>query len=215
MHVKIYCFRNWRCGPPWPQETTSNWSCAPEAPEAIKVVSKPLYSRGRQYATQDTDKENHPGHRTQLKEITGQWTKGCEGYRWTAAFIWLTSFLNSKSLTYTFFPLEFQTPYLPFLLIKRAGLKWNLRWSLRVYNLLSSQITGHLNKIPIKIQSLSLLIGSGGDRKHEWMPTFLVSHSGDSIPGQILGLPDKSGYLVGVPIDAWTGEPWGADLETP
>ena len=39
---------------------------------------------------------------------------------WTA-FIWLTSFLNSKSLTYMFF--------LP---IKMAGLKGNARWSFRV-----------------------------------------------------------------------------------
>ena len=31
----------------------------------------------------------------------------------------------------------------------------------------SSQITGHLNKVPIKIQSLSLLIGFGSDRQPE------------------------------------------------
>ena len=64
------------------------------------------------------------------------------------------------------FSLEFQTPY-PYtflLLIKRVCLKWNLRPSVTVHNLPSSQITGHLNKAPIKIPSLSLLIGSGSDR---------------------------------------------------
>ena len=48
-----------------------------------------------------------------------------------------------------------------------------LRWFLRVLNLLFSQIAGHLNKVPIKIQSLSLLPGSGSDRQHEhWLFRF-------------------------------------------
>ena len=37
-----------------------------------------------------------------------------------------------------------------------------LRWFWRVQNLLSSQITS--KKVPVKIQSLSLLTGSGRDR---------------------------------------------------
>ena len=67
-----------------------------------------------------------------------------------ADFIRLTFPINSKPLTYTFL-----------LLTKRVGLKWNVRQSVRVHNLLSSQITGHLNKVPIKSHPLSLLNGSG------------------------------------------------------
>ena len=62
-----------------------------------------------------------------------------------------------------FFSLEFQIPYVhffPFYKRKKADLKGNIRRSVRAHNLLSSQISGHLNKAPIKIQSLSLLIGS-------------------------------------------------------
>ena len=69
-------------------------------------------------------------------------------------FIWLTFSLNSKPFTYTFL-----------LLIKRVNLKQNVRQSVRVYNLPSSQIASHLNKAPIKIQSLFLLIGFGSDRQ--------------------------------------------------
>lgn len=45
----------------------------------------------------------------------------------------------------------------------------------RVGNPLSSQIAGCLNKAPLTIQSLSLLVGSGGDRPQEHRPTFPVS----------------------------------------
>ena len=41
-------------------------------------------------------------------------------------------------------------------------MKGNVRRSVRAHNPPFSQIAGHLNKVPIKIQSLSLLIGSGG-----------------------------------------------------
>ena len=52
---------------------------------------------------------------------------------------------------------------------------WNemLRWFWRARNLPSSQITSHLNKVPIKIQSLSPLIGSGSNRQHKhWLFLF-------------------------------------------
>ena len=50
-----------------------------------------------------------------------------------------------------FLSLEFQIPYLHFfLIIKMAGLKGNVRWSVRVLNPSSSQLAGHLNKAPIK-----------------------------------------------------------------
>ena len=39
--------------------------CAPEETISIKMVSEPLCSRERWSTTQDTDKENHPGHRTE------------------------------------------------------------------------------------------------------------------------------------------------------
>ena len=39
----------------------------------------------------------------------------------------------------------------------------------------SSQIAGHLNKAPIKIESLSLLIGFGSDRQPECEFFFPVS----------------------------------------
>ena len=63
---------------------------------------------------------------------------------------------------------EFQIPYLDFfLLMKKAGLKGNGRRSVRVQTHRLYQIAGHLNKAPTEIRSLSLLIGSGGDRRHE------------------------------------------------
>ena len=71
-------------------------------------------------------------------------------------FIWLNFSLNYQPLAYIFL-----------LLIKRVSLKWNVRRSLKVHNPLSSQIAGHLNTVPIGIQSLSLLIGSGSDREHQ------------------------------------------------
>ena len=115
----------------------------------MKVVSEPLCSRERQSTTQDTDRENCPGHRTQIKKIAGQWIKGCQGNCWTAAFIWLKSFLNSKPLTYNFI-----------LLIKRVGWKWNLRWSVRTHTrcLLRSPAIW-IKHPPVKIQFLSLLVG--------------------------------------------------------
>ena len=75
----------------------------------------------------------HPRHRTQIKKITGQEMKGCEGNCQTAVFIWLISFLNSKFLTYTFSP--WIPDPLPILLppYKKARLKGNIRWSVRAH----------------------------------------------------------------------------------
>ena len=95
--------------------------------------------------------------------------RGCQGNCQTAAFISLTSFLNSKSLTYHF------PPY------KKAGSKGNLRRSVRVRNMWSSQITSHLSKVPIKIQSLSLLIGSSSVRQHNFSS---FSFTGKKIEGE-------------------------------
>ena len=74
--------------------------------------------------------------------------------------------MNSNPITY-FFP-ELQTPYVHFSFpYKKVDLIWDVRWSFKIHNPPSSQITSHLNKAPIKIQSLSLLIGSGSDKQHE------------------------------------------------
>ena len=132
MHVKSYCSRNWRHDPPWFQETTSSSTFVPQ--EDCKqfkshLVSEPLCSRERCPAAQDTDEENHPGtgHRTQIEN---HWSmdERILGNCQTAAFTWLTSFLNSKPLP-TLFP-----PY------KKASLIGNVRWSARVHNALSSQM---------------------------------------------------------------------------
>ena len=103
------------------------------------MVSEPLCSRVRWLPP-----------RTQIKTTTQinnhQWTKE----RMLQLFVWLTFCLNSKPFTYTVL-----------LLIKMVSLKCNIRWSVRVYNLPSFQVAGHPNKMPNKIQSLSLFIGSG------------------------------------------------------
>ena len=53
-------------------------------------------------------------------------------------------------------------------------------------NLLSSQFSGHLNKVPVKIQSLSLLMGLVGDRQHEyWLFQF---HFDECVPESALGI---------------------------
>ena len=45
----------------------------------------------------------------------------------------------------------------------------------RTHNPLSSQIISHLNKEPSKVQSLSLLIGSGSDRQHKCFSGFTTT----------------------------------------
>ena len=113
------------------------WLCRPQAASPLRL---------RRTAS------NHDGIWAivlQGEMSTAQDTHKVNRWKNAVAFIWLTFSLNSKPL------------------IKRVGLKWNVRRSLRVHNPPSSQITGHLNKVPIEIKSLSLLIGSGGDRQHK------------------------------------------------
>ena len=128
----------------WPTLTPGDHKqfhlCASGGLQAIQDGIWATALQGETPTTQDTEKDHCPGHR--IKDV--------------AAFIWLTFSLNSIPLTYTFL-----------LLIKSVNLKWNLRRSVRVCNPLSSQIASHLNKVPIKIESLSLLIGSGSDKQHE------------------------------------------------
>ena len=64
---------------------------------------------------------------------------------------------------------ESQSPH-PTLFIpcyKKSGLEREGKMVCQGMNPPSSQIAGHLNKAPIKIQSLSLLIGFGSDRQPE------------------------------------------------
>lgn len=109
--------------------------------------------------------------RKQIKKITQDpGHRGTITYRPAeerASFIWFTSFLKAKSLTYTFPPprLEFQIPYLHFLLPIKKGLKGNVRQLVRAHNLQSSQTDGPLSEAPTETQSLPLIIGSGGDRR--------------------------------------------------
>ena len=135
----------------------------------MKMGSEPLDSRERCLLP-----------RTQVGAPPRAQMKDC-----CSLFIWLTFSLNFNPLTYTFLPL-----------MKRVSLKWNLRCSVRVHNSPSSYITSHLNNVPIKIQSLCLLIGSGRWQAAQ-TPAFPVSYSGESIPGQALGLSGKSVYLGG------------------
>ena len=142
-------------------------------PHAMEKVSEPLCSRERHPTTQDTgDKtqiRNCPGHRCPGHRIKNHQSANERmlGNCWAAASIRWTSFLNSKSLIYTF-PPEFETPFLHFfLLIKKTGFKCNVRQPFRTHNPPYSQIAGHLNKSHTKIQSLSLLLGSGSDRQHK------------------------------------------------
>ena len=137
MHVKSYCFRSYRYDPPWLQEIKSSSTFVPQG--ACKPSRWYLSQGAPGWDAQDTDEDHHPGHR-------------CKN---AAAFIWLAFSLNSKLLTCTFL-----------FLINKVSLKWNLRRSVRIHNPSSSQISGCLNKAPIQIQSLSLLIRSGGDRQH-------------------------------------------------
>ena len=75
---------------------------------------------------------------------------------------------------------EFHTPppTLFFFLIKKVGLKWNVRQSSGAS---FSQIAGHLNEVSIRIPSLSLLIGPSGGRQHEchlfWFQYYALCHT--------------------------------------
>ena len=61
----------------------------------------------------------------------------------------------------------------------------------------SSQIAGHLNKAPIKIQSLSLLIGVGGDRQPELQCLFQFHCEGGQVPRHLWASPPS--------LQVWSG----------
>ena len=79
---------------------------------AIKVVSKPLCSGERQSTAQDTDKDNHPGNRTQGTDKENDWSVDER---------MLGKLPDCSLYLINLFP-EFQTPYLPVCpLIKRLA----------------------------------------------------------------------------------------------
>ncbi|KAF6131030.1 hypothetical protein HJG60_007932 [Phyllostomus discolor] len=78
-----------------------------ERPSAAKVVSEPLCSRQRQSAAQDTDKENLPGHRPQIKQITSQQSdERMLGKLPDCSFYLINLFPESQIPSHTFFPLN-------------------------------------------------------------------------------------------------------------
>ena len=152
---KSYCFRNWRYDLRRLQETLSSYTFVPQ--EGCKQSRRHL-----SHCTPGWD-THCPGHcRTQIKTTTQNTDE-----RMLQLFIWLTFSLNSNPLSYTF------------LLLKRVSLKQNLRRSVWVQTC-PSQIADHLNKTPMKIQSLSWLVGSGGWQV-AWTLAFLVSSSAQNM----------------------------------
>ena len=97
--------------------------------------------------------------------------------------------------------LNFKTPYHTLFIpgYKNLGLEREDKMVCEGMNPPSSQIAGHLNKGPIKIQPLSLLIGFGSDGQpqHRCLFRFPILATP---PGQTLGLSGKSGYLAGSPV---------------
>ena len=145
MHVKSYCFRNYRYRPPWCQEITGNWLLCSRRDQKQSRWYPGCHLPGRD--------SPRPGHRTQIKKMTGQRMKGCQGNCWTAALSdWPLSWIPDLLL----FP-----PY------KEAGLKGNIRPSVKVHNPPSSQITGLLNKAPIWFNPCLCLLDLAGDRQHK------------------------------------------------
>ena len=164
MHIKSYHFRT--------EGTAHSDSRRPQVSQHL--CSRRDHKQSRWYLSPCVSGRDIPlprtqdtGHRTRWK-ITSPLRKGCEGNCWSAALVWLTSLLNSRSPTYTFYspwiPSPLPTLFPPY---EKPALKGNVRWSDRVHNPPSSQIAGHVTEAPIKIPSLSLLIGSGSDRWQE------------------------------------------------
>lgn len=109
----------------------------------------------------------YPGHRTQTKNfsVIGQYDERMVGNLLDCNF-YLVNLFPEFQIPYLHFLPEFQSLYLPFFsLIKKTGLTWKVRWSIKIHNPPSS-IASHLNQVPIMIQSLSFLTGFGGNRKH-------------------------------------------------
>ena len=131
------------------------------------LCSRRDHQQSRWYLSHCVPGRDIPLPRTQIKKITQNTGHGTQIENHQSVDEWVLGKLpDCSSYLSNIFP-EFQIPYLHFfLLIKKAGLKGNGRWSFRVHNSPSSQISSHLNKLHIKIQSLSLLIGSGSDRRH-------------------------------------------------
>ena len=161
MHVESYCFRNCRYSPPWLQETTSDWP----------LCSRRDHKQPRWYPSHCVPGRDSLQPRTQIKKIaqdTDTENDGSAGERMFGKLPDCSFYLIN------FFP-ESPIPYLHFFpLRKKAGLKGKVRWSVRGQTHPCSQITGHLNKAPMKIHSLSLLTGSGRWQA-AWTPAFLVS----------------------------------------
>ena len=160
MHVKSYCFRNYRCAPQPPAPTPGDhkWLTfvLQERPEAIVVISMPLCSRERQSSAQDTDLKNHPEHRTQNMDKDNHWSVDER---------MLGKLPNCSFYLINLFP-EFQISYLHFCpRIKKAGLKGHLRQSVRVHTYLpSSQLLAFWIKLPW-FNSCLYLWGLVGDRQ--------------------------------------------------
>ena len=137
----------------------------PRGTQASRLVcSRRDHKQSRWYLSHCVPGRDIPLPRTQIKKITQNTGHGTqiENHQSVDERV-LGKLPDCSSYLSNIFP-EFQIPYLHFfLLIKKAGLKGNIRQFVRVQNPPSFQITGLLNKAPIKIQYLSLLIGSGRD----------------------------------------------------
>ena len=140
MHVESYCSRKWNV---WlDQETTSNLTFVPRRTASHQDGIWAIVLQGGTSTDQHAD-----------ELPVSRWKDARKMNRLSFYLI-------------NFFP-DFQT-YLHISSPHKKGLfKMNLRRFVRVHNPPSSQIPSHLNKVPIKIRSPSLLVGSGGDRRHE------------------------------------------------
>ena len=79
----------------------------------------------------------------------------------------------------------------------------------------SSQINRHLNKAPIKIQSLSLLIGFGSDRQPECQCLFQFHILATLCQDRLWDPPVSLGIWRGVPLAAWAERPQEFGSENP
>ena len=135
------------------------------------MVSEPLCS-----------KEVHSAPPDHRQRTTCQETSRCKRDCGTATFIWLIFSFNSKPQPTIFSPLNSKLFNYTFsFLIKKAGLKWNVRWSFRIHNPVSTHLQLS-NKARTENQYLSLLIGSGGDKQDKCQ--LLCSHTSVFKPGK-------------------------------
>lgn len=129
----------------------------------MEMVSEPLFSREEMPLM----KMKNGGSTGSV--VIGKSTLNCNSY--PIKLVFWTSYLP-------FYPINlFPNPLLTISsLIKMSASKEMLRPFLRVPNLPFSKITGHLNNMPIKIQFLSLLIGSSSDRQHKLQLLYFQVH---------------------------------------